>query len=114
MLGVTQQQLAREAGITVQELQDYETEAGTVCGRHLHAIAEALDTSVTYLVDGSFDRATGTHHCRGQILDREQTMALARAYYALGERQRRQLSDLADLVSEMFGLAPESSGETAA
>jgi transcriptional regulator with XRE-family HTH domain len=114
MLGVTQQQLARQAGITVCELQEYETTADTVCGIRLHAIADALDAPLTYLLYGNLDRLAETHHCRGHILDSRQAKVLVGAYYALGETQRGQLSGLVDLVSEMFGVAPDGSGETAA
>jgi transcriptional regulator with XRE-family HTH domain len=114
MLGVTQQQLARQVGITVRELQEYETTADAVCGIRLHAIAEVLETPVTYLLHGDLDRLAETPHCRGRILDSRQAKALVGAYYALGETQRRQLSGLVDLVSEMFGVAPDGSGETAA
>lgn len=52
LAGLNQSELARRLNITPQAVQKWETEAAVPRGRRLEEIAEALSTSVAYLVSG--------------------------------------------------------------
>jgi transcriptional regulator with XRE-family HTH domain len=48
MLGLTQQEVAKQLGITYQQAHKYETGVNRISAGRLHQIAEALDVEVSY------------------------------------------------------------------
>jgi transcriptional regulator with XRE-family HTH domain len=52
LLGVSQERLADQLGLTFQQVQKYERGANRVSASKLYEIARALQTSVSYFFDG--------------------------------------------------------------
>ena len=108
MVGITQQQLAEGVGIKFQQIQKYETGMNRVSASRLWDIAEALEVPVGFFFDGldtpqsltSFDGQASTSVPGDLMADRE-ALELVRSYYAIPENQRRQLFELARVLSDV-------------
>lgn len=99
MLGMTQQQLANAVGIKFQQIQKYETGMNRISASRLWDIATALDVPVAYFFDG-LSGDTGTTSVPGDILSDREALELVRSYYAIPEHQRKQLFELARVLSD--------------
>ena len=99
MIGMTQQQLAEMVGIKFQQIQKYETGMNRVSASRLWDIARAVDVPVSFFFDGLED---GQVHnaVEGDILADKEALQLVRAYYAMPEAQRRQIFELARVLSD--------------
>ena len=100
LLGLTQQQLALQVGISFQQIQKYECGANRISAARLWQLSEALEVPVGYFYDGLTDAAQREHcanegEAGGEMFAQKETLDLIRAYYQLGERPRRRLLDLA-------------------
>ena len=60
LLGVSQERLADQLGLTFQQVQKYERGANRVSASKLYEIAKALQTSVAYFFDGLADTIDAT------------------------------------------------------
>ncbi|MBU2137195.1 MAG: helix-turn-helix transcriptional regulator [Alphaproteobacteria bacterium] len=56
-MGVTQERLANDLGLTFQQVQKYERGANRVSASKLYEIAVALETTTTYFFEGLADPA---------------------------------------------------------
>ncbi len=113
LLGLTQQRLAGAVGIKFQQIQKYESGANRVSASRLWALAQALDTPVSYFFENLPETETDeevslsdenalTHETavlEPQILSNKETIDLVRAYYHLSEEPRRRLLDLAKTLA---------------
>ncbi len=104
MSGVTQQQLAEAVGIKFQQIQKYETGMNRVSASRLWDIAEALDVPVNFFFEGlEGEAAQGTEETgemvKGDLMADREALELVRSYYAIPENQRRQLFELARVLS---------------
>ncbi|ABL69489.1 MULTISPECIES: helix-turn-helix domain-containing protein [Paracoccus] len=99
MIGMTQQQLAEKVGIKFQQIQKYETGMNRVSASRLWDIAQAVDVPVSFFFEGLED---GHVHnaVEGDILADKEALQLVRAYYAMPEAQRRQIFELARVLSD--------------
>ena len=97
MIGMTQQQLADKVGIKFQQIQKYETGMNRVSASRLWDIAAALDVPVSFLFEGLGDQA---HDAEVDLLADKEALQLVRAYYAMPEAQRRQIFELARVLSD--------------
>ena len=113
LLGLTQQRLAAAVGIKFQQIQKYESGANRVSASRLWALAQALQTPVSYFFEDL--RHSGTdiesldendpnalanqYAIEPQILSNKETIDLVRAYYHLSEEPRRKLLDLAKTLA---------------
>ena len=59
ILGVSQERLAEDLGLTFQQVQKYERGANRVSASKLYEIARSLQTSVAYFFDGLADPVEG-------------------------------------------------------
>lgn len=99
MVGMTQQQLAEKVGIKFQQIQKYETGMNRVSASRLWDIAQAVDVPVSFFFEGlTEDRAR--KEIEGDILADKEALQLVRAYYAMPEAQRRQIFELARVLSD--------------
>ena len=98
MLGMTQQQLAEKVGIKFQQIQKYETGANRVSASRLWDIAETLNVNVAFFFDG-LDKPDTLGSPDGDLLVDREALELVRSYYAIPENQRRQLFELAKVLS---------------
>ncbi|ATQ57207.1 helix-turn-helix domain-containing protein [Paracoccus yeei] len=99
MIGMTQQQLAEKVGIKFQQIQKYETGMNRVSASRLWDIAQAVEVPVSFFFEGLEDgQAQAT--VEGDILGDKEALQLVRAYYAMPEAQRRQIFELARVLSD--------------
>ncbi|TWI38110.1 helix-turn-helix domain-containing protein [Paracoccus sulfuroxidans] len=99
MIGMTQQQLAEKVGIKFQQIQKYETGMNRVSASRLWDIARAVDVPVSFFFDGLTDSQV-QDEVEGDILADKEALQLVRAYYAMPEAQRRQIFELARVLSD--------------
>ena len=96
--GMTQQQLAQSVGIRFQQIQKYESGANRISASRLWDLARALDVPVSFFFVGLDDNLQ-MQSADGDRLQQKETMDLVRAYYAMDERPRRSLFELAKAAS---------------
>ena len=94
---MTQQQLADAVGIKFQQIQKYETGMNRVSASRLWDIASTMQVPVAYFFDGLGEQAQPDEL---DPLAAKEALQLVRAYYAIPEAQRRQLFELARVLSE--------------
>lgn len=97
---MTQQQLAEKVGIKFQQIQKYETGANRVSASRLWDIAKALDVPVAFYFEGLGSEAELSEIVAGDILADKEALQLVRAYYSMPEAQRRQIFELARVLSD--------------
>ena len=103
LLGLTQQQLAIVVGVRFQQIQKYECGANRVSAARLWRLAEVLSVPVGYFYDGlesANPRTASNHASEVEVMAREESLDLIRAYYQLDERPRRRLLDLARSLND--------------
>lgn len=103
LLGLTQQELAGACGVRFQQIQKYECAANRMSAARLWQLAEVLDAPVSYFYEGLSPEQRKAHEESGEELDlfsRKETHELVRAYYALSERPRRRLLELAKAMND--------------
>ncbi|MBP0466544.1 helix-turn-helix transcriptional regulator [Roseomonas sp. PWR1] len=108
LLGLSQTMLAKELGVTFQQLQKYERGLNRISASRLHDLGRALDTSISYFFH---DMPSGIGETSavpletgdaGELdnpeldrLHRRETLNLVRAYYTLEDPEvRRHILDL--------------------
>ncbi len=100
MIGVTQQQLAERVGIKFQQIQKYETGVNRISASRLWDIADALQVNVGFFFEGLKSEAEWENPAPGDLLADREALELVRSYYAIPENQRRQLFELARVLSD--------------
>lgn len=97
LLGLTQVQLGNTVGVRFQQIQKYECGANQVSASRLWQLSKALEVPVGYFFEGMSQVADAVSALPddSEMLSSKETVDLVRAYYALGERPRRRLLDLA-------------------
>ena len=99
MQGLTQQQLAEAIGIKFQQVQKYETGANRVSASRLWDIAQVLNVSVSYFFEGYAAGRPVVGATIGGPTDDREALQLLRSYYAMPVTQRRQIFELARVLS---------------
>jgi transcriptional regulator with XRE-family HTH domain len=99
MIGMTQQQLADQVGIKFQQIQKYETGMNRVSASRLWDIAHAVDVPVSFFFEG-LQEGTMPATVEGDMFADKEALQLVRAYYAMPEVQRRQIFELARVLSD--------------
>ena len=99
MIGMTQQQLADKVGIKFQQIQKYETGMNRVSASRLWDIAQAVDVPVSFFFEGLHEGQV-VDPIAGDILADKEALQLVRAYYAMPAAQRRQIFELARVLSD--------------
>ncbi|QBX34706.1 XRE family transcriptional regulator [Paracoccus liaowanqingii] len=99
MIGMTQQQLADKVGIKFQQIQKYETGMNRVSASRLWDIAQAVDVPVSFFFEGLMD-SDMAGVVEGDIFADKEALQLVRAYYGMPEAQRRQIFELARVLSD--------------
>lgn len=89
MLGISQDQLGKEIGVTFQQIQKYERGINRVGSSRLYDFARVLNTDVGYFFDGMEEEQQAQHGFAEdgakfeEKLDNKETLALIRAYYRI-------------------------------
>jgi len=103
ILGLTQQQLAGACGVRFQQIQKYECAANRMSAARLWQLSEVLEVPVSYFYEGlspdmpAHDKETPEPP---EPMARRETHDLIQAFYALSERPRQRLLDLAKSLNE--------------
>jgi transcriptional regulator with XRE-family HTH domain len=104
LIGTNQETLAKELGLTFQQVQKYEGGANRVSASRLAEIAEVLGVGIEYFYAGlptPEDAATPEAQARQELLQRPETLELVRAYYAIADQNvRRQFFELVSAVAQ--------------
>ena len=98
MVGVTQQHLAERVGIKFQQIQKYETGMNRISASRLWDIAAVLEVPVNFFFEGIGEEEPTLDAPADVFADRE-ALQLVRSYYAIPENQRKQLFELARVLS---------------
>ena len=98
---MTQQQLARELGVTFQQVQKYEQGKNRVGGSRLDGIAKALQVPVSYFFEQTGDEMEAV---QGSLLNTRGAVSLLRAYAAVKDQRQRQA--MINLARAMAGEEP--------
>jgi len=96
---MTQQQLADKVGIKFQQIQKYETGMNRVSASRLWDIAQAVDVPVSFFFEGLLENEMAGV-VEGDIFADKEALQLVRAYYGMPEAQRRQIFELARVLSD--------------
>lgn len=97
---MTQQQLAEQVGIKFQQIQKYETGMNRISASRLWDIAEALDAPVAFFFEGIDENEASAKAAPTDLLADKEALELVRSYYAIPENQRKQLFELARVLSD--------------
>ncbi|ENN92859.1 helix-turn-helix domain-containing protein [Bartonella bovis] len=105
MLGLTQEKLGEQLGITFQQIQKYEKGTNRVGASRLQAIAEIMDVPVSYFFDkGVTQPIEGFAESESNFMDfcsSSEGIQLMRAFTnILDAKVRRKIIDLAKALSE--------------
>ena len=102
VLRMTQQQLAQATDVRFQQIQKYETGANRISASRLWDLACTLDVPLPFFFEGLDDpnRTEQNHDVGDKELYQKETTELVRAYYAMKERPRRMLFELAKAASK--------------
>ena len=100
MQGMTKQQLGDKLGISLEQIQKYETGTNRISANRMSDIAATMKVPVSFFFEGLEGQAPDTSEARGDILTNKEAADLVRAYYAIPETQRGRLFDLACVFSE--------------
>ncbi len=108
LLGLTLETLAKEVGVTYQQLQKYERGVNRIGASRLFNLGRSLDVPVSYFFEDLSPAAAGAGKRRARglseapaavlepdLLSRRETGELIRAYYGVKDpKQRRRVLDL--------------------
>jgi transcriptional regulator with XRE-family HTH domain len=103
ILGLTQQQLAGACGVRFQQIQKYECAANRMSAARLWQLAVVLEVPVSYFYEGLSPDLPATDNQLQEPpepMQRKETHDLITAFYALSERPRQRLLDLAKSLNE--------------
>lgn len=92
-LGLSQEKLADQLGITFQQVQKYERGTNRIGASRLHQIAIVLQAPITYFFDGASESATTQQHedtPLSQALSDPATVRLVRAFASISDAQLKQ------------------------
>lgn len=92
-LGLSQEKLADQLGITFQQVQKYERGTNRIGASRLHQIALVLQTPITYFFEGASETpGNGTQETSplSQALGDPATVRLVRAFASITDNQLKQ------------------------
>lgn len=98
-IGMSQLDLAQCVGVRFQQIQKYELGSNRVSASRLWDIADAMKVPVEHFFKGSEAIEATEAGIEGDLLSDKEAVDLVRSYYAIPERQRRRLFELARALS---------------
>jgi transcriptional regulator with XRE-family HTH domain len=109
LLGLSQEKLAEQVGITFQQIQKYENGANRVSASRLYEFSKVLEIPVNFFFDsygsnenrilGFADNDQASFEGPDDVLKRKETIELIRVYYSIENPKLRK--DLFKLVRSM-------------
>jgi len=116
ILGVSQERLAEDLGLTFQQVQKYERGANRVSASKLYEIARSLQSSVAYFFEGLADPTdaegmaeTGSEQFVHDFLMTPEGLELASLFPKINRSKvRRRILDLVRSMADEEAAEPES------
>lgn len=110
LLGLSQEKLAEQVGITFQQIQKYENGANRISASRLYEFSKVLDIPVSFFFEGSNDQSSkqvfglaeneqAAFEGADDVMKRKETLELIRVYYSIENPKLRK--DLFKLVRSM-------------
>ncbi|MAF31930.1 MAG: transcriptional regulator [Magnetococcales bacterium] len=102
VLGMSQERLADQLGITFQQVQKYENGSNRIGASRLYMIATILNVSVEYFYEGYKSDALEVNEEVSEFdrqLNKRESIDLIRAYYSIADDKVRK--KVLDLVKSM-------------
>lgn len=119
LIGLSQEKLAEEIGVTFQQVQKYERGTNRISASRLYTFSKLLDVSIDYFYSGlegvkktktasgmsdneqeSFTGNTQDNkHLDENIMTKKETIELIRAYYSVKDEKKRK--DILKMVKTM-------------
>jgi transcriptional regulator with XRE-family HTH domain len=100
LVGMNQEALAKELGLTFQQVQKYEGGANRVSASRLSAIADVLGMPISFFFQGFGVDATPEERERRERMERSETIDLIRFFYAIpDERVRERFLEMVKVVA---------------
>ena len=109
LLGLSQERLAEQVGITFQQIQKYENGANRVSASRLYEFSKVLEIPVTFFFEnygsnenkllGFAEGEQAGFEGPDDVMKRKETIELIRVYYSIGNPKLRK--DLFKLVKSM-------------
>lgn len=110
LMGMSQEKLAEQVGITFQQIQKYENGANRISASRLYQFSKILDTSINFFFEGyganvnslafgMSDNDQASFEGQEDIMSRKETLELIRVYYSIESPKLRK--DLFKLVKSM-------------
>lgn len=108
VLGMSQERLADQLGITFQQVQKYENGSNRVGSSRLFAISRILNVPVSFMFDGYEGASNAVVAEDVSLFDRQmrsrETVELMKAYYAIeDEGLRRRFLDMVKAMAKEMG-----------
>jgi transcriptional regulator with XRE-family HTH domain len=104
LIGMNQETLARNLGVTFQQVQKYEGGANRVSASRLAEIAAVLGVGIDYFFAGLHASDTGLsieEAAQRNLMQRPDALELIRVYYAIADqRVRRQLLEMVATLAQ--------------
>ena len=98
IVGMTQEDLAKEVGVKFQQIQKYETGANRVSASRLWDISKALEVSVEFFFSGLEEEtirpSRQTKVFPVDTIEEKETIELIRSYYTMSKNLRIIILDL--------------------
>lgn len=114
-LGLSQEKLAEQLGITFQQVQKYERGTNRIGASRLHQIALVLQAPITYFFEGASDRVVprGTESAPlSQVLSDPATVRLVRAFATITDPQLKQKAvGIIEAIADTAPAPAEKTGE---
>jgi len=110
-LGMSQEKLAEQLGITFQQVQKYERGTNRIGASRLHQIARVLQTPITYFFDGASETVLPTAQEASplaQALSEPATVRLVRAFASIDDPVLKQKA--VGIIEAIAGSASNSKG----
>lgn len=109
LLGMSQEKLGRELGLTFQQIQKYERGANRIGSSRLFQISQILDVPISFFFDGAAEASASKGKgfaesdsavFESEQLSRRETLELVRAYYRIEQDAvRKKIFELVKAVS---------------
>lgn len=110
LLGLSQEKLAEQVGITFQQIQKYENGANRISASRLYEFSKVLDIPVSFFFENTGDATSRAANGFAEneqaafegaedVMKRKETLELIRVYYSISNPKLRK--DLFKLVRSM-------------
>jgi transcriptional regulator with XRE-family HTH domain len=115
VLGMSQDKLAKELGLTFQQVQKYERGTNRIGASRLHDMSRILTVPVSFFFEDMNNPVgfaeQGQENFAANPLDKRETLELIRAYYRIVDPTvRKRIFDMVKAIANTTSLQTEEAG----